>query len=172
MKKLAILLSLFCLSACTNYLYQGSLRAPDSNGIERENIIYWPKTELLLGKTKGGPATLMTECGSSLQFDERPEGIVFRGSPASDLDSKTGKPVDAQHICGQFLNFDRFADSSGGDLNLSILCTALSDDFSVIERTYLQAKETPYVFKITEQKEWSFFGSILSAPPPPACQER
>ncbi|MFT4938705.1 MAG: hypothetical protein ACI88A_001734 [Paraglaciecola sp.] len=172
MKKLAILLSLLSLSGCTNYLYQGSLRAPDSNGVERENIIYWPKTELLLGKTKGGPAVLMTECGSSIQFDERPEGIVFRGSPAADVDPKTDKPVDLQHICGRFLNFERFADRVAGDLEISILCKGLSDDFSVIERIYIQANDTPYVFKITEDKDWSFFGSPLSAPLPPVCQER
>ena len=172
MKKLAILLSLLSLSACTNYLYQGSLRAPDSNGVERENIIYWPKTELLLGKTKGGPATLMTECGSSVQFEERPEGIVFRGSPAADLDPKTGMPVGIQHICGRFSNLDRFADSISGDLKITILCTALSNDFSVINRAYLQANESPYVFQITEEKEWSFFGSVPMAPTPPVCQER
>jgi hypothetical protein len=168
MKKLAILLSLLSLSACTNHLYQGSLRAPDSNGVERENIIYWSKTELLLGKTKGGPAVLMTECGSSVQFDERPEGIVFRGRPDADLDSKTNKPVD---ICGRFLNFDRFADSIAGDLKISILCTGRSSDFSVVERKYIQANESPYVFKITEDKEWSFFGSVPVAPTPPVCQE-
>jgi hypothetical protein len=172
MNKLVILLSLLSLSACTNYLYQGSLRAPDSNGVEREHVIYWPKTELLLGKTKGGPATLMTECGSAIQFDERPEGIVFRGSPASDIDPKTGHPVDLEHICGRFLNFKRFADSNAGDLQISVLCTALSDDFSVIERSYLQANDSPYIFNITEQKEWSIFGSTVNAPAPLICRER
>jgi hypothetical protein len=172
MKIVVILLSVITLSACTNYLYQGSLRAPDSNGVERESVLYWTKTEPLFSETKGGPATLLMECAKSLRFDERPEGIEFRGSQAQDLDPKTGKRVVKDHICGRFLNLDRFAEYKAGEVQLDIVCAPFHSAFSSARLPYIQASDTPYVFKISEQKEWSFFGGEIEVPAPPICQDR
>lgn len=164
MKKIIVCSLLFFVSGCTHYSYQGNIEVADSSGVDRDVILYWSKTN-----DKAGPATLLTECGPTIFFDEREEGILFRGSPANDAHADTGLPVQDGDVCGKFLNEKRFVDIQKGELKLTITCKRLSDDFSINPRNYIAAKDTPYEFQISESEDWSFFGQTPAAPEVPKC---
>ena len=62
--KRTILLVLAALSTgCTNYMYSGTMTAKDSEGVDREIVVYWPKTKQAVDGSKGGTLELMTQCG-------------------------------------------------------------------------------------------------------------
>ncbi len=172
MKKVIVIFQLFALTGCTNYLYQGQIRAPDSQGAERNVVLYWSKTDPLFGRDKAGPISLLTQCGSLITFDERIEGIVFRGEAGRETIASTGEPVIDGHICGRVLNEVHFTELGEGDLELTVLCNPAAPDdegFGVVTRRYISANQEPYHFDIRAVKKWSLFGSIQTAPPPPDC---
>ena len=173
--KLAITcLSILLLNGCSNYLYKGNIRAIDSEGKDREVILYWNKTDPLIGDDKAGPASLLTECGSLISFDERNEGIVFLGEPGRDIITKTGSQVSNGDVCGRFLNHQKFVLIGDGEIELSILCQPqpISDgEFSTKKRSYIAVKSTPYKFNITSTKSWSFLGDTHQSPPIPECND-
>ncbi len=172
MKLIITCLSLLLLNGCTNYLYQGNIRAADSKSIDREVVLYWNKTDPLIGDDKAGPASLLTECGSLISFDERNEGILFRGEPGRDVIASTGSQVSNGDVCGEFLNHQKFTIIGEGELEVSILCEPdPGDGFSITERSYIAAKDTPYIFNITSTKVWSFLGNTHQAPPTPECND-
>jgi len=164
MKKIAVYCTLFLLGGCTNYLYQGEITAQDSAGMKREVILYWSKTDPLLGREKAGPIVVLTQCGSSIIFDERDEGIVFRGEAGREVIARTGEPVVDGFICGKVLNQNRFVDLGEGNLELTILCKPVSDKFSVKPRHYILAADEPYRFEVNAKKKWSFLGKVPPAP--------
>lgn len=164
MKKIIVCSLLFLISGCTHYSYQGNMAIADANGVDREVILYWNKTD-----DKAGPATLLTECGPSISFDEREEGILFRGNPASDVHADTNLPVKNGDVCGKFLDKKRFVDIQPGALELTITCKHKGDEFAINTRNYIEAKDTPYEFQINETKDWSFFGQTPVAPDVPEC---
>ena len=135
-------------------------------------IIYWTKTSPLFGSDKAGPASLLTECGSLVSFDEQEQGIFFRADPAKDRFADSQAPVKNGDICGKFLNAFRFVDIDRGELELSILCLPKeADDFSLTQRRYISANSSPYKFNITESHDWSFMGKPPQAPSIPACDD-
>lgn len=158
---------------CTNYLYTGKIMEQDSFDVNRAMILYWSKTDPLLGSPKAGPATLVTQCSlRRLSFDEREQGILFLGDPGKDFDALREIPVPSQdYVCGRFIDEAAFVDISKGSLSLSVFCRPEIDEFSVRPKNqgYLKARKEPYIFDIQETKEWSFLGKILEAPPPPQC---
>ncbi|VAX37687.1 hypothetical protein MNBD_UNCLBAC01-290 [hydrothermal vent metagenome] len=172
MKLIIVCLSLLSLSACSNYLYKGNIRALDSNGVDREVMLYWNKTAPLLGADKAGPAVLLTECGSLISFDERDQGVIFRGESGRDMNANTGLQVEDGDICGKFLNKSQFVEINEGELELSILCAPVdADDFSISKRSYIGAKDSPYKFNIIASKKWSFLGGEHQAPSQPECND-
>jgi hypothetical protein len=172
MKLIILCLSLAVLNGCTNYLYKGQIIAEDSKGRDRDVIIYWTKTSPLLGGDKAGPASLLTECGSLVSFDEQEQGIFFRGEPGKDRFADSQTPVKNGDICGKFLNEFRFVDIGSGALELSILCIPEdADDFSLFQRSYVSAKHSPYKFNVIEFHDWSFLGKSLPAPSVPDCRD-
>src|SRR4051812_29452591 len=81
----SVLTCLWLSAGCTNHLYQGEMIALDAYGRERQFIMYWTRTDPLLGMPKASPAVLLTECSpNGIEFSEEPEGVVFRGVPGRD----------------------------------------------------------------------------------------
>lgn len=177
MKKVMIIATLLVgsvLSGCTNYLYQGSIKAEDSAGKQRQVVLYWSKTDPLIGDEKADIAHLLTECSNTVVvFENQPEGIIFRGEPQRDrvmnsaMDGNSSDNIE----CGRIQGVKRLTELDSGKVSLTIQCKPMSDEFSVRKRTYIKARETPYVFDITKSKKWSFLGSTPDAPKKPACNE-
>src|SRR5450631_1070674 len=148
-------------TGCTNLLYQGELTARDAYGMERHFLLYWTKTDPMLGQAKAGPAILLTECSpfTRIEFGDQTEGIVFRGMPGFDrLPGQTGTS-DLNLICGKILSSASLVEAREGPLALAIFCQPVSDEFAVQKRNYLAARIEPYAFSIAEKiNRWSFFG--------------
>lgn len=162
---------ILALSACTTHVYTARMDVQDSQGEQRQAVLYWTNTSPLIGKRKAGPAVLMTECGARLRFDERPEGIVFRGTPGQDKPVNQATTSGADFECGRFTAHQRFIDISDGKVPLTILCQPVSGEFSVDPRKYIAARPAPYEFDVTSEKHWSLIGSHEGIiPPPPDCQ--
>ena len=171
MKKWTVWLAVVFLSGCSNFLYQGSLVAPDSQGKERLAVLYWYKTEPLVGAAKAGPASLMTECGATLTFEERPQGIIFRGEAGKDRLPGSTRPLADGTECGRILDANAFVQLKEGVVRVKILCEpAAGDEFSVVTRSYLPARGAPYEFNVDAEKRWSLFGTTIPAPAPPECR--
>jgi hypothetical protein len=161
-------------TGCTNLLYQGELTAQDAYGNQRHFVLYWTRTDPLLGQTKAGPAILMTECSpfTRIEFSDQPEGVVFRGIPGFDRLPGQTDTGDLNLICGKITTHATLNDVLAGPLTMAIYCQPLSDEFSVQKRNYLAARTEPYVFSIAEKiNRWSFFGETLPGPPVPECRE-
>lgn len=173
-KPILIILCILCLGAqgCATYMYHGSIDAMDSAGKERHFILYWSKTDGLLWPAKAGPASLLTECGNPVIFVERPEGIVFRGTPGQDAPVGTPATMTQPEIpCGSFIGETKFVAFDEGPVMLRISCEPVTDEFAVQPRRYLQARPEPYRFDIISTKEWSLFGKDPVAPDPPSCRQ-
>jgi hypothetical protein len=167
--------SLWLASGCTNVLYQGEVDAQDAYLKERHFVLYWTKTDPLLGQAKAGPAILLTECSplTRIEFDDQPEGIVFRGMPGFDLLPEQAAALDRDQICGKVINYTKLREAHEGPLTVAMYCRPVpGDSFAVQPRNYLAARSEPYSFPIVEKmKRWSLFGETLSGPPLPACRQ-
>lgn len=154
------------LSGCTNYIYEGRLTATDAYGNERHFILYWPKTDPLIGAAKAGPAVLLTECSTTrIDFDDRPAGIIFRGEQGRDRLPEKGATTAVDQTCGKILGYAKLVNVPAGDLKVEIDCEPVSDEFAAQPRDYLKARSEPYVFPVVEKtKRWSLFGETLPAP--------
>ncbi|NJD90566.1 MAG: hypothetical protein FIA91_03480 [Geobacter sp.] len=164
-----------CTAGCTNFLYQGELAALDSYGKERHFVLYWTKTEPLMGEAKAGPAILLTECSplTRIDFSERFDGIFFLGMPGDDRLPGQRRTTSWDMVCGKIANYARWVDVPAGQLSLSILCEPLHDEFDVEPRNYLAARQEAYSFPVVEKiKRWSFFGETLDGPLTPDCRGR
>ena len=167
------LLLVLAISGCANHVYQGEISALDSKGKERQVVLYWTKTDPLLGKAKAGPASLLTECGGPIFFDEQPTGILFRGTPGQDH-LVIGEGEDGPDmVCGRFNNQNKFTEIDEGPLAVSVYCAPVVNEFSLSpQKSYIQARQAPYQFQITSQKEWSLFGKTPDVPGPLKCHDQ
>jgi hypothetical protein len=167
--------TLWLTAGCVNSLYQGELAAADAYGKNRHFLLYWTKTDPLIGQSKAGPAILLTECSplTRVEFGDRPDGIVFRGMPGFDLLPGQIGVVNPDPICGKVLNYTTLGDARAGPLAVAIYCRpAPGDGFAVQPRDYLAARPEPYVFPIDEKiRNWSLWGETLPGPPVPECRE-
>jgi len=169
MRTISLVLCLSLLAGCTTTVYQGSIRAPDSNDQQRRVVLYWTMTEPLVGGAKADMANLLTECGSLVVFDNTGQGVVFRGEPGRDK-PLSGEPADPNVFeCGRFVDARDLKEVAAGPVALTIQCDPVSDDFSVMPRSYLKASDQPYRFTITADKQWSMLGATPTVPPPPEC---
>lgn len=167
-------MALLVISGCTNALYQGELTAPDAYGNERHFILYWTRTEPLLGQDKAGPAILLTECSlTRIDFSDQAEGVVFRGMPGEDRLSGATDTVALGQVCGILSDVSSLRQAGVGTLEVRIDCQPLPpDEFAVSKRNYLAASPPSHSFNIIEAKrEWSFLGQTLAGPEPPACRQ-
>jgi len=168
MRRIPYLLMILALvlSGCTNYMYQGQFTGPDAYGKERHFLLYWPKTEQLIGTTKAGPAILLTECSlTRIDFDDQPQAIIFRGEPGRDRLAGQPSTVERDQTCGKILNYAKLADVPAGNLQLEIDCEPMSDEFAVQPRNYLKASREPYQVTVMEKtRHWSLMGETLPGP--------
>lgn len=153
-------------TGCTNYIYEGQWSAPDAYGKERHYLLYWPKTEQLLGTTKAGPAVLLTECSlTKIDFDDQPQGIIFRGEQGRDHLPGSASSEERDQACGKILDYTRLSDVPAGDIQLKIDCEPISDEFATQPRNYPKARPEPYVIPVVEKtKQWSLVGKTLPGP--------
>jgi len=161
----------FFLAGCTNALYQGELTALDAGGEQRDFVLYWTRTDPLIGKTKAGPAVLLTACSPTrIDFTQQAEGIIFRGMPGFDrLPGAEGTVADGT-VCGAFLSSAPLIDLGAGPLPVRVDCEPVSDEFSIRPRNYPAVRPEPYLFHVVEaKKQWSLLGSTLPGPHPPPC---
>jgi hypothetical protein len=172
---LIITIALWMTAGCTNFLYQGEISAPDSFGKERHFLIYWTKTDPLIGASKAGPAILLTECSPAtrIDFGDQPEGIVFRGEPGRDRLPGQTASVGPNQICGKITNYSSLKEAAAGLLRVAIYCQPMpKDEFDLQPRNYLSTRPEPYEFPVIEkQNKWSFFGETLQGPPVPECRQ-
>lgn len=177
MRRFGVILSMLALwltAGCTNFLYQGEITAQDSYGKERHFVLYWTRTDPLLGVAKAGPAILLTECSpfTRISFDEQAEGLIFRGMPGLDRLPGQGA-ADPNLICGKVANFAKWTEAKEGALAVAIFCEPVPNEFAVEPRNYLAARPQPYTFTVAEKvKKWSFLGKTLEGPPVPACRNQ
>lgn len=168
-----LLFSLLFIQGCTNKLYQADISVLNSDDQEREVVLYWTKTVPLIGEDKSTPVTVLTECSSrTLLFLEKECGIYFLGEPGQDkLLNQTLEPTPNIQ-CGKIVNEKVLNNIEAGELAIEINCTATSsNEFAVINSSYIKAQNTPYTFDIVETSSWSFFGEIPDAPSRPKCRE-
>jgi hypothetical protein len=166
--------ALSLLSGCTNYLYQADLQAPDAYGKDRQMVLYWTRTDQLIGKTKAGPAILLTECSplTRIDFKDRPEGVVFLGTPGQDHLSDDPGAISQNTVCGKFISYQSLSEAKAGPLQVQMNCVPEQDDFAVEPRNYLAARPEPYQFQVEEKVHtWSLTGETLQGPAVPECRE-
>lgn len=171
---LIVLLLVGLLNGCTNYIYQGAIKAEDSAGKQREVVLYWSKTDPLIGDEKADMAHVLTECGALVVFENQPQGIIFRGNPQRDrLANHSGVASSSTRTleCGRILNAQRLTEVGKGKVSLTIRCEPKSNEFSVKPVTYIRAREAAYDFDVSEEKSWSFLGSTPDVPLPPECTD-
>ncbi len=169
---LALLVLAGTLNGCATYVYQGSMSAPDSDGVQRDVLLYWTKTDPLMGEPKADMAHLRTACGALVVYENRESGVVFRGQAGRDRPVSGDQPATADGFeCGRFVGKNSLRDVGAGPLELTMRCAPTSNEFSVQKLRYLKAREAPYRFQITESRQRSFFGATPDVPPPPPCRE-
>lgn len=166
---IAVGIAVLILQGCANYMYSGELSAEDSDGNPRKVVIYWPMTDPLIGKRKAGPVMVLTECGIPIQFDQQPEGVVFRGNPQDDRLADGDTPNVSEFECGRLTEVSNLVTAGEGPLRFEIYCAPVNDEFSAIRRTYIAASGQPYEVVTTYEKSKSLMGKTMPAPEPPAC---
>jgi hypothetical protein len=173
-RNIAWLIVLGFLTGCTHSLYHAELDALNSEEFPRKTVLYWSKTDKLIGGPKAGPILLMTACSTRrIHFDETENGIVFRGTPGQDRIPGQPGTVTEGTICGKVQSASKITDLQAGPLSLTVHCEAMTDEFSIrtglFSPSYLQAREEPYVVDVQEERDWSILGQTPDAPAPPAC---
>ena len=165
------------IQACTNTLYYGEIDAYNSDNKETKVVLYWTKTEPLIGTDKAGVAVLLTECSTRrLNFLERENGIVFFGEPGKDIQADQ-IPINTQNIpCGKIVNEVSYENIQAGPLAVKIQCkAALRDSFLAppegLSSSYIKAIDTPYTYDIMEKSSCSFFGETIDFPLQPTCRQ-
>ena len=162
------------LTGCTHSLYHAELDTRNSEEFPRKTVLYWSKTDKLIGDPKTGPILLMTACSTRrVHFDETEHGVVFRGTPGQDRIPGQPGTVAEGTICGNVQSDRKIHDLQAGPLSLTIHCEAMTDEFSIrtgsFSPSYIQAREEPYRFDVQEERSWSVLGRTPDAPEPPAC---
>ena len=164
----AIIIVLAALQGCAQYTYFGRMEAPDSANQKREIVVYWTKTERTLWfDTVSGGVRLLTECSTNtVDYEEKPEGIVFLRRPE---DVPVGRHIAVNAPCGSVLGATHIEALDTGALELTIHCRPdTSNEFAVTALlNYLQAREAPYQFHIERAKSDEIPGG---APKPRACR--
>jgi len=171
-KRLFAVVLVAVLSGCTNFIYHDTIVAPDTAGVDRKVLLWWPKTEPLIGAAKAGPASLITECGETLTLDDQPAGVIYRGSPDRDRLPGGTAPVADGTECARLQGLGALKEFSGGEVLLQVRCEPLpGDEFSAVSHTRIRPSEQPYRFDMREERKWSLLGSALPPPAPPECKE-
>lgn len=155
------------LSGCAhNYVYSGTLEAQDSQGKDRQFLLYWHKTARPVWfDTSEGTVRVLPQCSPNVMpYDERPDGIIFR---TRESDKKVINPEQDKHVCGRILNWTRVADLTEDSLSLTVLCTDSPPDDLNQPKPYLKARPEPYEFTIFRKEVPDF----TEVPKRPRCTD-
>lgn len=168
MRTLALALALAALSGCAQYTYFGRIEAQDSAEKTREVIVYWHRTERKLWfDTVAGGVRVLTECSTNtLDYEEKPQGIVFLLRPG---DVPVERAIALGEPCGRVLGAQRIKDLGTGTLELTQHCKPdSSNEFAVTATVnYLKARAEPYRFPIEKAPTDDVPGG---APKPRLCR--
>ena len=168
MRAPAIVVLLAVLQGCAQYTYFGRMEAQDSASREREIVVYWTKTERMLWfDTVSGGVRVLTECSTNaIDYEEKPEGIVFLRRPG---DVPVGREIALNAPCGSVLGATRVEALGTGTLDLTMHCRPdTSNEFAITALVnYVQAREAPYRFRIVKAKSDEIPGG---APKPRVCR--
>lgn len=164
----AIVVLLAVLQGCAQYTYFGRMEAQDSANQEREIVVYWTKTERAVWfDTVSGGVRVLTECSTNaIDYEEKPEGIVFLRRPG---DVPVGREIALNAPCGSVLGATRVEALGTGPLELTMHCRPdTSNEFAIAPVvSYLQAREAPYRFRIERARSDEIPGG---APKPRVCR--
>ena len=168
MKTLAIAFVLAALPGCAQFTYFGRIEAQDSANRPREVVVYWTRTERMLWfDTAAGGVRVLTECSTNtLDYEEKPEGIVFLRRPN---DVPVGHTIAPGEPCGRVLGATRVQELGTDALELTVNCRPdTSDEFAIASVVhYPQARDAPYRFPIEKART----ADVASgAPKPRACR--
>lgn len=154
-------MSAICLSilitSCTHYLYSGNFDAIDSKNKKSSYQLYWTKSDSIISKPKAGPAVLKN-CTQSYTFVEQDGGIVYEASK--------------NLVCGKFKGLSRFIDFESTYIEIYSTCALVSDvsdEFDLIDRTFLKQRSDPYRVEIQEESKFGFRTSGSIEPPDLQC---
>lgn len=167
--------ALSMITACSHSLYHAELDVLSSDEKPHKSVLYWSKTNPLIGSAKAGPIVLMTACSTRrLNFDETELGIVFRGMPDQDRMPGQNAKISDGIICGEVNTKSSIVDLRSGPLMLTIHCEAVTDEFSISDGlfspVYIKARKAPYRYDVQENNSWSLIGETPEAPKPPECR--
>lgn len=170
--RFCVLLFIGFLSSCTTYIYQGHIQALDSSQTEREVMVTWSVTKKGFFAREGDSILLLTACGTPITFTEQPDnrGIIFYAAPGTVIPSRPELVQTNKVTCGEILDYKKVEDIPPGKLRVMVFCTPKPGRFSGAANRYLKASNDPYVFTVTESKEWSVLGKDVILPKP-ACQQ-
>jgi len=174
-KSIILILLSGWLVGCSHTLYQAELDVSNSDGAMQKAVLYWSKTDKLIGTSKAGPIILLTACSTRrIDFVDADQDIVFWGTLGGDRRTSGLVALTEKKVCGRITNATRIIDLTAGPLAVNIYCEAISSDFSMTEGAYtpayIKASESAYNFTVTKDSSWSFFGSSISAPAAPVCR--
>lgn len=173
MQRPFILLITLLLASCTRFYYQGKTQVLTANGEVRHIVLYWQATKPLFGRLKAdNQITLNTECGGSITFNQKKDGIYFFGDPGRDMD-ENGNPVqDQNYVCGKILNFVRLDEFSGDEIEFEVTCRPIENEFSTaaMERNYPNNDHSAIKVYIARHVVNGFSGKN-TAPAPVACTD-
>ncbi len=135
---LPLLILLFFTNGCAHYWYFGTKQALDSAGESRQVLAYWNRTERIFWfDTVAGAVRVKTQCGSTVAFEEKADGIIFRAGPGDQ--GTGGRTVPIGGMCGRILDAAKVGDLKEGELRLEIQCEPKISDFSLPSVHYLKA---------------------------------
>jgi hypothetical protein len=168
MRALVLALVLAALPGCVQYAYFGRLEVQDSADKPREVVVYWTRTERMLWfDTVAGGVRVLTECSTNtLDYEEKPRGIVFLRRPG---DVPVGRAIALGEPCGRVRGATRVQDLGTGAVELTVNCRPdTANEFAITSLVhYPQAREAPYRFSIERAPAKEVPGG---APRPRACR--
>lgn len=167
-----LLVALALLSGCAhNYVYSGTLKAEDSKGKVRQHLLYWNKTERPVWfDTAEGSVRMLPQCSANtLQYDEKPGGIVFRARPTDKKVVGPVEPVLQERVCGTVLGFPQIKDLPEGKIEVTVLCEDAPQDDLDRPKPYLRARAEPYAFTVSRLRVPNF-SDEANVPKRPRCE--
>jgi len=147
--RLAIILFVLSLTGCTSTttLHTGSIVVNTPTHQHQTSMVYWTTTDrpFWFG-TESGTIRLLTSCSTNtIQFDEQPNGIIFR---RRQTDVPVVGDIPLNGVCGRIENADTIRDVDD-ELVLTLSCQNESNAFTVTNTEYPVASVNSYVIPIT-----------------------